>query len=183
MYTLLIVFFAVSIIFSFLCSVWEAVLLSITPAFVQSKIQQGDPIGKNLDSFKQNIDRPLAGILTLNTIAHTAGAIGVGTEASKIWEGNPFMTSFVVPVVMTLAILILSEIIPKTWGASNWKSLAGFTTKSLNLVLFLLAPLIWVLELMTKRMKGKGHGSVLSRQDFYAITKVGEKSGVIAPSE
>lgn len=183
MYTLLIVFIVLSILFSFLCSIWEAVLLSITPAFVQSKIQQGDPLGGQLDEYKKDIDRPLAGILTLNTVAHTVGAIGVGSQANQIWQGNPVMTSMVVPVVMTLAILILSEIIPKTIGANKWKSLAGFTAKSLKFILFIFYPLIWVLELMTKGMKGHGHGSVLSRQDFYAMAKVGEKSGAIAPSE
>jgi len=106
MYTLLIVFFLVSIIFSFLCSIWEAVLLSITPAFTERKTQEGGEIGETLQQFKANIDRPLAAILTLNTIAHTVGAIGVGAQATAIW-GASIMATLIVPVVMTLAILSL----------------------------------------------------------------------------
>jgi len=126
MYTLLIVFFLVSIIFSFLCSIWEAVLLSITPAYTELKTQEGGEVGETLQQFKANIDRPLAAILTLNTIAHTVGAIGVGAQATAVW-GASIMATLVVPVVMTLAILLLSEIIPKTIGANYWRELAGCT--------------------------------------------------------
>ncbi|MCB0625376.1 MAG: DUF21 domain-containing protein, partial [Saprospiraceae bacterium] len=80
---LLLFFFLISITFSFLCSIWEAVLLSIPPATVEIKYQEGHTMGKRLKSFKENIDRPLAAILTLNTIAHTAGAIGVGAQGAK----------------------------------------------------------------------------------------------------
>ena len=104
---LLLLWFLISIIFSFLCSVWEAVLLSITPSYAELKLQEGGSIGKTLQEFKKNIDRPLAAILTLNTVAHTAGAIGVGATATKVWPGNEVMTGIVVPVVMTLAILFL----------------------------------------------------------------------------
>ena len=82
MYTLLIVFLLLSIVFSFLCSIWEAVLLSITPSFTQMQIQEGNELGSTLKEFKKNVDRPLAAILTLNTIAHTVGAIGVGAQAT-----------------------------------------------------------------------------------------------------
>ena len=85
MYTLLIVFFLIAIVTSFLCSLWEAVLLSITPSYAQIQVQQGGALGRRLQAFKENIDRPLAAILTLNTIAHTVGAIGVGDQATKIW--------------------------------------------------------------------------------------------------
>ena len=76
MYTLLIVFLLLSIVFSFLCSIWEAVLLSITPSFTQVQVQEGTDLGKSLQEFKENVDRPLAAILTLNTIAHTVGVSG-----------------------------------------------------------------------------------------------------------
>jgi hypothetical protein len=107
MYTLLIAFFLIAIVTSFLCSLWEAVLLSITPSYAQIKMQEQSRLGTRLQRFKENIDRPLAAILTLNTIAHTVGAIGVGDQASKIWaDANPLITGLVVSVVMTLAILI-----------------------------------------------------------------------------
>ena len=134
MLSLLLVFFLIAIVVSFLCSLWEAVLLSITPSFAQIQVQQGGALGRRLQAFKDNIDRPLAAILTLNTIAHTVGAIGVGDQASKIWSNaNPLITGLLVPAVMTLAILVLSELIPKTVGANYWKELAPFTARSLAL--------------------------------------------------
>lgn len=184
MFTLLIVFFLVAILFSFLCSMWEAVLLSITPSYARIQMQEGSSIGHHLQEFKENIDRPLAAILTLNTIAHTVGAIGVGSEANAIWaETNPILTTMVVPVLMTLGILILSEIIPKTLGANYWKELAPFTVASLNIIMWILAPLIWLTQLMTKALKKEKDKSVLSRSDFMVMTEIGEQEGVFHSNE
>lgn len=182
MYTLLIVFFFVSIVFSFLCSVWEAVLLSITPSFTQRTVAEGGELGATLEAFKANIDRPLAAILTLNTIAHTVGAIGVGAQATAIW-GASVMATAVTPVVMTLAILILSEIIPKTIGANYWRELAPFTVKSLKAILVVLAPLVFLTQLITKALKKDKEASVLSRADFTAMAELGEKEGVFDRGE
>jgi len=179
---ILVAFFLISIVFSFLCSIWEAVLLSITPAYVQSSIEKGTKTGELLQKFKANIDQPLAAILTLNTIAHTVGAIGVGAQATKIWPDNPIST-IVVPVLMTLFILILSEIIPKTIGANSWRSLAPFTVKSLNFIIKLLWPLVWVSQLITKTFKKDKNKSVLSRSDFTAMTRVASETGVINSGE
>lgn len=184
MLSLLITFFLVAILFSFLCSLWEAVLLSITPSYARIQMQQGTSIGHHLHDFKENIDRPLAAILTLNTIAHTVGAIGVGSQANMIWaETNPFITTAVVPVLMTLGILILSEIIPKTLGANYWKELAPFTVASLNFIMLLLAPLIWLTQLITKLLKKDKDKSVLSRSDFMVMTEIGEQEGVFEGNE
>ncbi len=182
MYTLLIIFFLVSIIFSFLCSIWEAVLLSITPSFAAIKMQEGSELGRNIEEFKANIDRPLAAILTLNTIAHTVGAIGVGAQATAIW-GASIISTAVVPVVMTLAILLLSEIIPKTIGANYWKELAGFTVKSLKLIMKVLAPLVYISQIITKALKKDKKASVLSRADFTAMAELGSKEGVFDEGE
>jgi len=182
MYTLIIVFFLVSIIFSFLCSIWEAVLLSITPSYAQMKLQEGTELGTTLQEFKANIDRPLAAILTLNTIAHTVGAIGVGAQATAIW-GASIISTAVVPVVMTLAILLLSEIIPKTIGANYWRELAGFTVSSLKFIMMVLAPLVFVSQLITKALKKDKEASVLSRADFTAMTELGSSQGVLDPGE
>ncbi len=179
---LLIAFALLSTIASFLCSIWEAVLLSITPSFIQVKMEEGDGLGKTLESFKENIDKPLAAILTLNTIAHTVGAIGVGAQATKIWGGS-IMATMVVPVVMTLIILILSEIIPKTIGASHWKSLAGFTATSLKGIMWFLTPLIWVTQMITGWLKKDKDKSVFSRTDFAAMAKISAKSGATSASE
>ena len=184
MFTLLIVFFVVSILFSFFCSLWEAVLLSITPTYAHIKMEQGSSLGHHLKSFKENIDRPLSAILTLNTIAHTVGAIGVGAQAASIWsETHPIITQFTVPVVMTLAILIFSEIIPKTIGANYWQELASFTVKSLLFLMAVLAPLVWMSQLITKVLKKDKSRSVLSRSDFMAMAQLGAKEGVFEAAE
>lgn len=184
MLSLLIVLFLISIVFSFLCSMWEAVLLSVTPAYSRIQEEQGTAIGRQLRLFKDNIDKPLAAILTLNTIAHTVGAIGVGNQAAAIWaDASPVITVLVVPTVMTLAILVLSEIIPKTLGATHWQVLAPFTVRSLRLIGTLMAPLVWMSQFITRRLKHGEPGSVLSRSDFLAMTDIVEEQGELHASE
>jgi CBS domain containing-hemolysin-like protein len=184
MITTLIFFFLVAIVISFLCSMWEAVLLSITPSYAQIKLKEGSQVGKLLKAFKANIDRPLAAILTLNTIAHTVGAVGVGNQAAKIWvDANPLITGLMVPVVMTLAILILSELIPKTLGANFWRELAPFTVQSLAWIIKLLYPLVWFSQFITVALKKDKSKSVLSRLDLMAMAEVGTEQGVLEPHE
>lgn len=167
-----------------MCSLWEAVLLSITPSYARIKLKENDPIGQHLQDFKDNIDKPLAAILTLNTIAHTVGALGVGAQATMLWgETNPMVTSLVIPVLMTLGILILSEIIPKTIGANYWQEMAPFTVKSLLFIMKLLSPLIWMTQLITKALKKDKSKSVLSRSDFLLMTEIGEQEGMFKQSE
>ena len=188
---LLITFFLISIIFSFLCSIWEAVLLSVTPSYAQIRLKEGGKVGKLLQRFKENIDQPLAAILTLNTIAHTVGAMGVGTQAEKLWasaKGLDFLgihigANALVGAGMTLAILILSEIIPKTLGANYWKRLTPFTVKSLDIVIKILWPLVWFGQLITKKLKKDKTKSVLSRADFTAMAQIGAKEGIFEQSE
>ncbi|HMR77751.1 MAG TPA: hemolysin family protein [Polyangiaceae bacterium] len=184
MLSLLISFFVLAICFSFLCSLWEAALLSITPGYAQAKLSEGASLGRHLSSFKTNIDRPLAAILTLNTISHTAGAIGVGEQATLIWsDTHPMITSVAVPVSMTLGILILSEIIPKTIGAVYWRELAPFTVSSLRVLLALFAPLVWLSQLLTNLLKKDASMTVFSRGDFLAMAELGEQEGVIERGE
>lgn len=189
---LLGLFFLMSILFSFLCSVWEAVLLSITPSFVEVTYKQGTKTGQLLKGFKKDIDRPLSAILTLNTIAHTVGAIGVGSQAGKLYGDQnmiisglelPFSVEAFVGAAMTMAILILSEIIPKTLGANNWKRLTGFTVNSLNFVIYALYPFVWLSQFITKSMKKDKNKSVLSRADFSAMAEIGEKEGIFRSNE
>lgn len=184
MYTLLITFFLFATLLSFLCSLWEAVLLSITPIYARIKMQEGTYTGRKLQYFKENIDKPLAAILTLNTFAHTIGAIGVGEQATHIWhESNPFITGVVVPLVMTLSILILSEIIPKTLGANYWQSLASFTVYSLSILLKVLYPLVWLCQLITKIFRPEKNKSIFSRTDFVAMSEIGEQQGILKADE
>jgi len=184
MYTLLITFFLISIVVSFFCSLWEAVLLSITPSYAQLKLKEGSPIGRQLQAFKENIDRPLAAILSLNTIAHTVGAIGVGAQAAQIWaETNPMLTSVAVPAIMTLGILILSEIIPKTIGANHWQKLVPFMAKSLQIIIFALYPLVWLGQFITRALKKDKSQSVFSRSEFLAMAEIGVEEGHVEPQE
>jgi CBS domain containing-hemolysin-like protein len=192
---LLIVFFLLSIIFSFLCSIWEAVLLSVPPAYVQIQHKEGTKTGKLLKEMKQDIDLPLAAILTLNTIAHTVGAIGVGAQAAIIWAGSYLdinlgftvlhvnTAGVIVPTVMTLAILILSEIIPKTLGANYWKNLAGFTVRALRVIIYALWPLVWLSKWITKILKSKNADMAFSRTDFKAMAEIGVQEGVFRKGE
>jgi CBS domain containing-hemolysin-like protein len=188
--TLLIFFFLVSIIFSFLCSIWEAVLLSVSPSFIETQRQQGTATGKILTSFNDNIDRPLAAILTLNTIAHTVGAIGVGAQAGKVWGdqtwaiwGFALNVEAVIAALMTLAILILSEIIPKTIGANNWKNLAGITARSVNVITYALWPLVRVAQWITSALKKDKARSVFTRGDISAMASIGVKTGNLSEDE
>lgn len=183
-------FFIVSIVFSFLCSIWEAVILSVTPSYV-SRMQTEKPrLGKRLNSFKEDIDRPLSAVLSLNTIAHTVGAIGVGVQAGKLF-GTTKVDLFLfdatyeslIAGLMTMAILILSEIIPKTLGANYWKQLTPFTVRSLRVLMFFLAPFVWFSVLVTRLIKNDEQKSVLSRADVTAMAAAGLKSGAIDKEE
>lgn len=187
---LLILFFTLSIVFSFLCSVWEAVLLSITPSYVARKVQEGGQMGELLKSFKDDIDKPLSAILSLNTIAHTVGAIGVGAQAGAIYGSSEFdilglhmSYESIIAGAMTLAILILSEIIPKTIGANQWKRLAPFTVTSIRVLIIVLAPLVWVSQWITTHLKRDKDRSVLSRADFTAMTEAGVETGALEKTE
>ncbi len=183
---LLAIFFFLAIGFSFLCSILEAVLLSITPQYIRSKEREGVKIAEDLKVFKEDIDKPLSSILTLNTIAHTVGAIGVGAQASNVFGHGGFEVfgfsiayEGVIAALMTLCVLILSEIIPKTIGANNWKSLAPFTVKTIKILNFILTPFIWMSSLITKGLKKEKERSVLSRTDFLAMADEITNEGVI----
>jgi len=182
---LLIIIALISIFFSFLCSILEAVLLSITPTYISVKKQEGKNFISSLEALKNDIDKPLIAILTLNTIAHTVGAILVGSQAKKAFgdEGNGV---FIVSAIMTFLILVASEIIPKTIGATYWKQLTAFTTRALQAIIFPLkwTGILWLLQLTTKLIGGKhAHGSVFSREDFTAMADIAQEEGVFQESE
>ena len=187
--SLLLFYAALSIFFSFLCSILEAVLLSVTPTFINVKKQEGKVFAIRLEKLKKDVDKPLIAILTLNTIAHTVGAIMVGVQAETLaYKINVLgvNTVGIISALMTLLILVVSEIIPKTIGATYWKQLANFTSKSLVLLIFPLkwTGILWLLQLTTKLIGSKGsHGSVLSREDFHTMTDIAQKEGVFEKNE
>ncbi|MCF6300622.1 MAG: hemolysin family protein [Proteobacteria bacterium] len=182
---LLILIGTVSIFFSFLCSILEAVLLSVTPTFTNIKKKEGKVYAEVLEQLKKDVDKPLIAILTLNTISHTVGAIMVGVQAEKTFGGGDNLVG-IVSAVMTALILVISEIIPKTIGATYWKELAGITTKILTMMIFVFkwTAIIWILQLFTKFFGKNRHGqSVLSREDFHTMADIAHAEGVFKESE
>ncbi|HSP11290.1 MAG TPA: CNNM domain-containing protein [Salegentibacter sp.] len=181
----LLIFYAfISIFFSFLCSILEAALLSFTPSYIKVKKREGKDYADTLAHFKRDIDRPLIALLTVNTIAHTVGAILVGVQAEKAFGDGTNIVG-IVSAVMTLAILILSEIIPKTIGATYWQSLGNFTATTLNLMIFPLkyTGILWLMMLTTKLIGKSAHVTSMSREEFAAITDTAEEEGVFEESE
>ncbi len=182
--TLLFIYASVSIGFSFLCSILEAVLLSITPTFIAVKKNEGKAYALTLKKLKDDVNKPLISILTVNTIAHTVGAILVGVQAEKTFgSGNNAVG--IVSAIMTLMILILSEIIPKSIGASYWKQLANFSAKTITILMFPLkiTGILWLLELTTKIIGKNPHETNVSREDFHAMADIAQEEGVFQESE
>ena len=181
---LLILFAVLSIFFSFLCSILEASLLSFTPSYIQIKKKEGKAYAETLSRYKQDIDKPLITILTINTIAHTVGAILVGVQAEKTF-GDGGNAVGIVSGIMTLAILIISEIVPKTIGATYWKSLGNFTAKTLQILIFPLkyTGILWLMLLTTKLIGSSAHAHTMSREEFIALTDTAEEEGVFEQNE
>ena len=182
--TLLFIYASISIGFSFLCSILEAVLLSITPTFIAVKKNEGKAYAITLKKLKDDVNKPLISILTVNTIAHTVGAILVGVQAEKTF-GSSNNAVGIVSAIMTLLILILSEIIPKSIGASYWKQLANFSAKTITILMFPLkiTGTLWILELTTKIIDKNSHEINVSREDFHAMADIAQEEGVFQESE
>ncbi len=173
---LLLVYVLLALFFSFLCSVAEAVLLSITPSYIAELRKRDAKQADRLQALKgEGIDRSLAAILTVNTIAHTVGAIGAGAKATSVF-GDAWFGVF--SAVMTLLILFLSEIVPKTIGAVHWRRLSGFTATYVNLLIKLTYPLILVSELLTRMIARGQKVHVFSRDEFVAMADIGQKSSL-----
>ena len=172
---LLLLYLLLALGVSFLCSVLEAVLLSITPSYIALKQKEGGHVGERLDSLKSDIDRPLSALLSLNTIAHTIGAAGVGAQSQQVF-GNGYLTA--TSIVLTLLILVISEIIPKTLGANYWKQLAPTAALLLQWMTKALYPLVALSMVITKLLTPKHTGPAFSRDEFQAMADQGEAEGV-----
>ena len=165
---------------SFLCSISEAVLLSITPAYIEVLRQNQAKCADLLLQQKQNIERPLAAILSLNTIAHTIGAVGVGAQ-SAILFGNAYVS--ITSAVMTLLILILSEIIPKSIGAAYWRSLAPVISPSVNVLEILMYPFVILSEKFSKCFSTGEKVSTFHHEEFKAMAELGSEEGKLEAKE
>ncbi|MFW6020016.1 MAG: CNNM domain-containing protein [Bacteroidales bacterium] len=178
---ILLLYLFIALGFSFLCSMLESVILSITPSYVNMLQESGSKAGKLLAKFKSNIDRPLAAILTLNTFAHTIGAAGVGAQAQVIW-GNEYLS--IVSAVLTILILIISEIIPKTIGAMFNKQLAGFAAYSLQVMIYSpVYPFIIISQWITYWLKRGRINKEVSRDELSAMARVGANIGEVHEKE
>lgn len=166
---------------SFLCSIAEAVLLSITPSYIEGLKVEHPGRARLLRELKQQrLEQSLAAILSLNTIAHTVGAIGAGAKATAVF-GSAWFGLF--SAVMTLLILLLSEILPKTIGALYWTRLALITAHFVRLLVFVLYPVVWVCELMTRLVTRGRTAHVFSRDEFLAMARLGRRTGDLDETE
>lgn len=178
---LLIIYILLALVFSFLCSIAESVLLSITPSYIEGQKEKRPKHAALLRKLRQdNVDQSLAAILTLNTIAHTVGAIGAGAKATVVF-GSAWFGLF--SAVMTLLILFLSEIVPKTLGAVFWSRLVGPISFFVNLLIVSLFPIVWISEKVTKLISRGKAIHIFSRDEFIAMAQVGAESGHLGDKE
>ena len=177
---LCVMFALIALLFSSLCSVAEAVLLSISPSYVANLEKDGNPNAAKVKSVKSNVDRSLAAILTLNTIAHTIGSGGAGAYAAKYWGDGAVGIAM---IVLTLLILFVSEIIPKTIGAIYWRGLAPISASFIKFLNFILYPFIFVSELITKWLAGGHSHHGFNREEFTALAGIGAEGGHLDQKE
>ncbi len=179
--TLLLIYLSIALGVSFLCSLLEAALLSIPRSTIALMVEQGSPAGRQLDKMKRDVDRPLSAILTLNTIAHTVGAAGVGAEAAAVF-GHAWVG--VASALLTLLILVFSEIVPKTLGAVHAKRLAGFTATTVRLMVVVCYPLVIALEWVNRLIAGRKRETArISRAELQAMVMVSKEEGALAANE
>ncbi|NLX07201.1 MAG: DUF21 domain-containing protein [Phycisphaerae bacterium] len=174
--TILLVYGLLAIAVSFLCSLLEACLLSLPRGYVEALVERGSRYGRTLRDMKENIDRPLAAILTLNTIAHTVGAAGVGAQAAVVFGSGAVG---IASAIMTLLILVASEILPKTLGAVHAKALAIPAAVTIRLMILLCLPLIIPLEWINRLVGYQRHADRLTRAELAANIRMGHASGAM----
>ncbi|MFA6138512.1 MAG: CNNM domain-containing protein [Sulfurimonas sp.] len=179
--TLLITYLILALTVSFICSILEAVLLSSTHSYIETLPKTNENAIAILKEHKANIDRPIASILTFNTFAHTMGAAGVGAQA-QILFGVEWQTA--IAVILTLLILYLAEIVPKTIGALYWKSLLIPSAYFIEFLIQITFPLVWLSsKIIDMISKGKAKHTNFSRDEIMAIVTMGEKEGSILSKE
>lgn len=177
-WTLLIIYFTLAIGISFVCSVWEAVLLSISQPYIEGKKSEAPKTGAMLEHLKSNLNAPLTSILTLNTIAHTVGAMGVGAQVAILTGGG--WVEHLAGALMTLAILILSEIIPKNLGARHWRAWAPWVGQALTILSKIMAPFV---KLVAVFSPGGHNTAEFSRDELRVMGEMGRREGKLKENE
>ena len=177
---LLLLFLLGAMAISFLCSILEATLMSTPISYITMREEEGYKPAPRFKEYKQDSSRPIAAILSLNTIANTIGAAGVGRQATIIFGSEWFG---LVSALMTILILVFSEIIPKTLGTTRWKSLMGFATRAIRVLIFVMYPLVLLIELLTRLITPKEVESAVSREEVSAMANVAEEEGDLEEDE
>jgi CBS domain containing-hemolysin-like protein len=181
-WTMLVVYFCLAILISFACSIFEAVLLSVSQPYVATLKKSRPVMGARWEQLKLHVDAPLTSILTLNTIAHTVGSIGVGKEVAGLARDSGYAgwIEGLTAALMTLAVLILSEIIPKTLGATHWRGLAPAVGLMLEKLTWAMTPFVALIRMFG----GSGHGEVeFSREELQVMADLGQKAGKLQEGE
>ena len=176
----LILFLAGALLISFLCSILESTLMSTPLSYITMREEEGYALAGTFKKFKLEPDRPIAAILSLNTIANTIGSAGVGRQATLIFGSEWFG---LVSAVVTLLILVFSEIIPKTIGTSYWKHLMGFSARVISVLIILMYPLVMLVKVVSHIITPKEEEATVSREEVSAMANIGEEEGVIEENE
>ncbi|MDA8017889.1 MAG: hemolysin family protein [Thermoanaerobaculia bacterium] len=175
---LLLLYTGVALVISFLCSILEAALLSIREVSLENRAEKGHKGAKRLLHLKRSrLDDSISAILILNTVAHTAGVAGAGLQAGKVFAGQPFLLGLF-PVVLTLLILVLTEIVPKTLGAVYASRLVGFVGLSLSAMVWLLTPFLYLTRVVTGAFT-HSEGSGVSRGELAAMVAMAAREGTL----
>ena len=178
--TLLLIYLFIALFISFICSIMEAVLLSTPISWLKSRLESGDKTAGTMLTLKEDIDKPLSAILSLNTVAHTVGAAGVGAQATIVF-GEAYFG--IVSAVLTILILVLTEIIPKTLGANYNRELVGISAKIIKGMIFITYPLVWLSSIMTKMLAREKSELTTSREEISALASIGTQEGIFADKE
>lgn len=176
---LLLLYLFIALGVSFLCSMLESTLMSTSISYINLRVEEGYAPAKLMQNYKENTGKPLAAILSLNTIANTIGAAGVGAQATIVFGSKWFG---LVSAITTILILVFSEIIPKVIGTRYWRNLMGFAARTIHFLIFVLYPLVLLVELIT-RIFGENDDPSVSREEVLAMVNVGEEEGVVDEDE
>lgn len=176
----LLVYLFIALFVSFLCSIAEAVLLSIPMSYLKAQNGRGDENAKSMIILKEDIDKSLSAILSLNTVAHTVGAAGVGAQATIVF-GEAYFG--IVSAVLTILILVFTEIIPKTLGANYCRELTGISARIIKVMIFLTYPLVMVSAVLTRLLERDKKELTTSREEISALANIGAEEGIFADKE
>ena len=177
---LLFFYLFLALFVSFLCSIMEAVLLTTPQSFLIVKNEEGNTWAKTFVSLKTNIDKPLSAILSLNTVAHTIGAAGVGAQAVKLFGEASFG---IISAILTILILVITEIIPKTIGARYWRNLAKISSRIIQFMIIITYPLVVMSAVITNLISSKKQEQTTSREEIAALANIGADEGVFSNKE